>query len=333
MSRASFLNTYTPTFQRALAYYASNGFTSRALDADDIAFIEHIRETGHVASGSLTYGGSYEEINFWLTPWCSENIGIPRTNWQPSAARKLHEEQDQRRLDAIKAYRAQRKIERKIEARTLERERKKYIKQQARIAEERERRILQAMLADVQWEKANPSRITKDKSFAPYIGELNPRRKSISKSARHYLPFWRRAEIAAKEHDIEQIERERKREQLERLKKRETKRQEREAAATDNTRWGAFLHRHGFAQALEAAHNHDRFMLEQLDAHKRAQAEQEQAKLRAALKDRIVSTVRGSGTRVWTLRELMATCGASDLVAFLDCCNELVGDGYIGRME
>jgi hypothetical protein len=56
---------------------------------------------------------------------------------------------------------------------------------------------------------------------------------------------------------------------------------------------------------------------------------EDQAKNRAALKGRILSVIRGTGTRVWALQELMSAAGAVDQIEFLQCCNELVGDGYI----
>ena len=56
---------------------------------------------------------------------------------------------------------------------------------------------------------------------------------------------------------------------------------------------------------------------------------EDQAKNRAALKGRILSVIRGTGTRPWTVQELMSATGAVDQIEFLQCCNELVGDGYI----
>lgn len=75
---------YYTSYSRALCSYVNNGFFSRDLDADDIAFIEHVRERGSVPCGSLgflvptqcTHSDDVlhrvvleEEVEFWRLPY------------------------------------------------------------------------------------------------------------------------------------------------------------------------------------------------------------------------------------------------------------------------
>ena len=166
------------------------------LNEDDYDFIGRVRQTGSATCEMWTphsHRSPAEEIEFWLHPWCSEETGVPRQNWQPTYARKLREQQDERALELLKARRAERKIERKIEARTMERENKRYIKEQARIAEERERRVLRTMLADIEWERSQP------KSGWDKDRETIHGRGVRIRSSRFYVPYWLREEIAIDE--------------------------------------------------------------------------------------------------------------------------------------
>ena len=75
---------YYRTYTRALRSYVNSGFFSRDLDADDVAFIERVRERGAVPCGSLahpaptpcTYSDDViartaliEEMEFWHQPY------------------------------------------------------------------------------------------------------------------------------------------------------------------------------------------------------------------------------------------------------------------------
>jgi len=320
-----------------------------------------------------------DEIEFWLHPWCSEDTGVPKQNWQPSYARKLREEQDQRALDLYKANRAQREIEREIEARTMERENKQYIKEQARIAEERERRIVRTMLADIEWEKAQPKG-GKDNDADTVRG-----RGVRIKSSRFYVPYWLREEIAIdaawepaheenewfdrkaarkatrlakkiaakqdaevrKWHDARahvdsrnwafEIERKRiekeahEREQAERAQA-EREQAERAAIAQRQRQWAERAawegqqreRREALADAERAAAEQDQ-MFEQ---HRRDEAERQRQLNRKALKDRILSYIRGTGTMKWTVPMLMRATNASE-EEVISCASELAGAGYI----
>jgi len=51
---------------------------------------------------------------------------------------------------------------------------------------------------------------------------------------------------------------------------------------------------------------------------------------RAALKQRILSAIRGTGLKVWTVEMLMQATGCSDHTEVLTCAQELERDSYIG---
>lgn len=77
-------DVYYRSYSRALISYANSGFFSRDLDADDVAFIEQVRESGRLRCGSLanlaptdcTYSDDVisrvaliEEMEFWHLPY------------------------------------------------------------------------------------------------------------------------------------------------------------------------------------------------------------------------------------------------------------------------
>ena len=58
-------------------------------------------------------------------------------------------------------------------------------------------------------------------------------------------------------------------------------------------------------------------------------ARRRRAPNRAALKRRILSTIRGTGDKPWAVDDLMPKVGCSDRELLLQCCDELVEDGSI----
>jgi hypothetical protein len=58
-------------------------------------------------------------------------------------------------------------------------------------------------------------------------------------------------------------------------------------------------------------------------------ARRRRAPNRAALKRRVLSTIRGTGDKPWTVDDLMPKVGCSDRELLLQCCDELVEDGSI----
>jgi hypothetical protein len=164
---SNYASCYYTSYHRALIKYVNNGFFSRDLDADDIAFIEQIRERGYVACGSLglpvptqcTYSddvvhriGLEEETEFWKRPYPVDQIVVRRSGpvrqtptrlgGQTPGAIRLRE---RRALVAKeRADEAQRLLDRQIEQ----------------------------IRRDIEWEKAQPRK----------IGRV---------VKRHYVPQWK----------------------------------------------------------------------------------------------------------------------------------------------
>jgi hypothetical protein len=188
------LTTYRPKFQRHLWSLAVNGFYARDLDADDFALLEQIRECGNVACGSLgdldvtpalynfenrPRSGRVldEELSFWNAPWAVE-LGVPRrvgtgriapqldpvlqAKWAARAAKRKADrdaakmQREQMHVEAMTAWKAKRRA----------------------MEYERQQRMLQTMLSDIEWEQAAPSNKT-----------------MLKKSDRHYGPEWKLRQI------------------------------------------------------------------------------------------------------------------------------------------
>lgn len=145
MSKAA---VYYRSYHRALVSYASSGFLSRHLDAEDVAFVERIRERGYVACGSLgqivptTYADDVvhrsavfeEETEFWRAPYALERSIWRRTGpflrtparapgTTPFAIKrkqdreevKATQEEEQRKLDQLKREREEQQRRRDAE--------------------------------------------------------------------------------------------------------------------------------------------------------------------------------------------------------------------------
>jgi hypothetical protein len=169
-------DVYTQSFRRALFHYANNGFTSRYLDAEDHAFIEAIRERGYLACGSLADVvptlSSYDhspcpvmlaELEYWDKPYAREREVYIRTYPNENAEDR-----------AIRM--AKRRADRLALAAERERQAKAWRDEQQAALEERQRRQLRTLVADIEWEKADPHKMP----------------------TRHYVPEWRRDAERAK---------------------------------------------------------------------------------------------------------------------------------------
>jgi hypothetical protein len=202
---------YTPTFRRALFSYVNNGFFARGLDADDIAFIEGVRERGSIACGTLgqlepnavAHGPVLaEELDFWENRWGVEPE-VERVFAQPRWQSTYHSHDEY--LKAVARRRALREHEKKISAEELAREQRAWNEQQKQLAKERDQRQMRMAQADIEWEKAHPTKVKNYKNLAPYEPSITSEKK-ITRSERHYVPQWKRDEEAA-EHEALMAER------------------------------------------------------------------------------------------------------------------------------
>jgi hypothetical protein len=143
---------YRTTWSRHLHNLVISGFYARDLDADDFAFLEHVRKCGS-ANGSLPGSGAVllEELEFWnlpytLAPDVTRRVGpVPRPVPTPEE-RAIR----QARYSVWHAKRVIRENERAIAEAELERERIEFERTKIR-REWRER------LNDAEWEAANPA--------------------------------------------------------------------------------------------------------------------------------------------------------------------------------
>jgi len=157
---------YTPTFRRALVWYAENGFFERDLDADDWAFIEKIREHGAVDCGTTSSGAAWgppsyyakdrqsvlpEELEYWTQPFSVEAGPAPR---QIVVVKPLPKDVIER-----KAYLAKRRAEKEAAARELREARRQWDAEQRKLEKERLERIKRWGLEEREWvDFHNPNR-------------------------------------------------------------------------------------------------------------------------------------------------------------------------------
>lgn len=186
---------YRRTYDRAIWSFLNNGFLGRDLDADDIAFIETIREHGCIACGSLaeptpthcTYSDDVihrvallEEMDFWESPYALDGDIVRRSGplrrplARPYGATPYAEK---RKRDIL----ARKEMQAILEA------------EQKAWEEQRIKRELQRRQADIDWEKAAPKRKRKRK-----FGDVRHR---------HYIPQWRVEEEHEEKLRITQAER------------------------------------------------------------------------------------------------------------------------------
>jgi hypothetical protein len=192
-TRSNFLNTYRTSYSRAITHAIGSGFYARDLDADDVAFIERVRETGCIACGSLadvvpTYVTDLdyrshrliEELDFWHFPYAID----PSVERRQSGAAERKAERERLLGGRVVLARKQqhREAERAATKAELAREEADWAAQKAALAKERERRLKQTMEADAEWEASRPH---PTENPAPYKPERRERHMS-----RFYQPIW-----------------------------------------------------------------------------------------------------------------------------------------------
>ena len=188
-----------PPFLRHLHNLAISGFYARELDADDHDFLEYVKVRG-IANGTLpnTSIVSLEELEFWHGPYSDAPDVEVRHGPVPTRVRPLLSPEQQAfkqaRTNIWHARRIIRKEERAIADAELEREQKEW-------EAANERRTLRNLVADSEWEAADPSKrkelATKAtererKIWLKANGVLKKPAKLFGKIVnRHYIPQWK----------------------------------------------------------------------------------------------------------------------------------------------
>ena len=178
---------YTKTFDRALTKYVNNGFFSRYLDADDYAFLEHVRECG-VANGQEPYTSGFliEELDYWHFPYAVDYSAFRRHG-------PINKEKQPIIPDADgAARRAQRIRDREAAAQTRAAMEEEWKRQTRSLAEEREQRLRQTMQADLLWDAEHPkaaAEVSREEFARRYYSGPHP-----ELPRRHYIPHWKREE-------------------------------------------------------------------------------------------------------------------------------------------
>jgi hypothetical protein len=163
--------TYYRSYNRALLKYVNNGFFARDLDADDVAFIEQIRERGCVPCGSLAHltptncthsddvvhrSALIEEMDFWRSPYAIDKEIVRRSGPvmrkpRPVPGTTPHAEQLRKNRELLAAAQAE--------------EHQRLVHKQ-----------LEQLRRDIEWERAS----------APFGSVVD----------RHYVPQWKLDEHA-----------------------------------------------------------------------------------------------------------------------------------------
>jgi len=331
---------YTRSFERALYKQRANDFLARPLSLDDREFIRRICDTGRLECGALSQltrswdgnkGVLDEERSYWETHWeeepgVSRKIGEPRPP-RPSHRRPLTPE------EKISLSRARAEAYREWKA------------EQDRLREERERRLNEALLADLEWEAADEQVRAKlaaqvglkagvDEDEEPTKPPRRDHRKPAPPGAlvihvdsrNHYIPEWKYLESA-------------------------------EGIAEYNAKWRQHLDqlderleaaRWVIAQRLDAARiEKDReaagqFKREQAAAERAQQRYRQERELRRSqqldyqirfnVKQQILKVIRGS-PHEFTLKDLMWHTGCTNRELLASCANELAREGEIGRND
>jgi hypothetical protein len=186
-----------------------NGFFARELDADDVNFIEHVRERGNVACGSLAHPeltvsasdqvwrppARDEEFDYWQEPYGVE----PGVDRRPGAQKRHEDRQAQQAgrelYRALQRARYTKKMEERAATEAeLQREQKDWEKRQADLRTESLRRLVRERQADLEWERANPLRARRGR----YWEEELPEARKFTRAGRHYVPQWKREEAQEK---------------------------------------------------------------------------------------------------------------------------------------
>ena len=342
-------NVYTKSYSRALFKYRSNGFFSRPLDADDNEFIARIRETGRCGNGTLAQlipthyefqtsvqmraGGHRapdEERDYWKGHWALEP-GIERR--MGPAPPPLPE-----RKSGVTPIARQRILNRISLVAMREELAREWADRQARLNEERERRILANMLADLEWEHdAGLQRAVRAGHYAGHVEKFVMAKRKLDyrkpaapqpapvlvDSRNHYVPEWKvdghtPAWIAARMTLVKSLDA-RLEHAMNLIKARE---QEKERAAT--------VQRLAEERAIEATKARSKEVVHV--PKKVVGAAHDYNFLMQTIKERILRTIRGT-SKQWTIEDLMRAVDFNDRALVVRCANELAGGGFIGKNE
>jgi hypothetical protein len=285
---------YYRTYTRALRSYVNSGFFSRDLDADDVAFIERIRERGAVPCGSLahpaptacTYSDDViprtaliEEMEFWHQPYRVDH-GVTRRLGpviRPPARSSGSTPEAERRRQNREAMAAA-------------------VAEQERLAEERAR---EQKRRDEEWEKAAP-----------------PKRIFGRVVRRHYFPQWK---IDEKKRLCDGERQKAMRRAAKLIKQRlihaariQAESEAAGAAAVEAQRAAAEAARRQHDEVLQRKHDWE-------------------ARYVDVLKTRIMKALQMSAPRLCTVEELMAVTGCNDPKFLIRCADELMREGRVRR--
>jgi len=194
---------YTTTYRRALHAYHGSGFLTRALDADDIALIEQIRERGCLSTGSLgdltptpIFTRRWcleEEVEFWRRPAefgaydRAQNILRTAVRTADAVVFSEHTKESRARKHLREAQ------DKAMAAAELARAEAEWKAQQEALAEERKQREARMRQSDLEWEQAEEASI-RLRNTQRQINDAIKSGALKRKSGRHYVPQWRLAE-------------------------------------------------------------------------------------------------------------------------------------------
>jgi hypothetical protein len=330
------VGAYRTTFSKHLWNLAASGFYTRGLDADDYAFLEHVRKSG-VANGTLPNVSAVlvEELEFWHMPYALDQMPR-RIGPVPKRVRETPEQAALRKIrsNAWHARRAILKHDRMIAAAELERERLEWVK---RLEQQR----LREQTSDDEWEAAAPRKKKRKlvgSRSAPFGAVVN----------RHYVPQWKLDERAAER-------------EAERAAAKAARAAEVEAAATLAARAASAARaaRIAAAEMAAAAIAEAKAAVERAEqqaeaaAPARQQAEQSikglelerqrhamtarlaisRPQLKQQLKQQLEVLIKNTSPYVWSLEELMRSTGCDDREFVIACLDEMVRDGRLSRVS
>jgi hypothetical protein len=209
---------YTPRFQQHVWSLMHNGFYTRALDADDFAFIESIRERGCIGMGPIADSppALIEELGYWERHWEVEE-GFERRIGRDIEKRERMREAHREQLEIMRAKRlaerAKRLADDAMAAAELAREEREWQKNQEALVKKREERLKQTMLADIEWETslhagvgvtsplrgATPAVLhhIADRYDIEDYEDHDQQQRSLNYRRRHYEPIWKSEERTA----------------------------------------------------------------------------------------------------------------------------------------
>jgi hypothetical protein len=192
-------------YLKALIKEHHNGFFARQLDPDDFDFLDHVKRCG-IANGqeASDRGFLIEELEYWHLPYAIDHSVDRRVG--PFKPEEIVP-------DAVaEARRERRKQDRILNAQEKAATQAAWEEEQERQAREREQRLKQTMQADIEWDDAHARQFSNlhedsDSNLAP--AEPPPRYQyspAPPKSSRHYVPYWKREQLAMKEEPLARAE-------------------------------------------------------------------------------------------------------------------------------